>query len=298
MTLHIRTGREIQQRTGLGILLMMLGLAIYPLSDALIKHLMEIYSVSQATFLRAVTRVIPLFLATFFQGGPRYVLRVHQPLLLLIRLGVSVVFTYIFMYAYSQQSLTVVYTLSYTSPFFLVVLGGMILKEKISWERWMAVAIGGIGVIIALRPSFSGIELTGLLVLFGVFLGTFNKILMRRLAQTEHSLAIAIYPNLVLIAFTLPYLLSHWQDMPWEHWAMFAVVGILSGAGQFAIAHSLRFAEASILAPIDNSTLCWVVFLDFFWWNTLPDGATLLGIAIIMLSNFYLLYTKRASRSL
>ncbi len=297
MTLETKTGPETQQRARLGILLMMLGLAIYPISDALIKHLMEVYSVTQATFLRALARLVPLFLATYFQGGPRRVLRMHQPVLHLMRLGVSVVFTYIFMYAYSQKSLTVVYTLSYTSPFFLVFLGGLILKEKISWERWVAVGIGAVGVMIALRPNFSGMEWIGLLVLFGVFLGTFNKILMRRLSQTEHSLAIAIYPNVVLIGLTLPYLLSHWHGMPWEHWALFAVVGILSGIGQFAIAHSLRFAKASILAPVDNSTLCWVVILDFFCWDTLPDGSTLLGVAIIMVCNLYLLYSKRVLRA-
>jgi S-adenosylmethionine uptake transporter len=297
MAFGIRSGREIQQRTSLGILLMMAGLAIYPLSDALIKHLMEVYSVSQATFLRALTRVVPLLLATFFHGGPRFVLHMKQPIPHLIRLAISVVFTYIFMYAYSQQSLTVVYTLSYTSPFFLVLLGGMILKEKISWERWLAVALGAIGVAIALRPSFRGMEWIGLLVLFGVFLGTLNKIFMRRLARTEHSLAIAIYPNLALIVCTLPFVFSRWHAMPWEHWGLFALVGLLSGAGQFAIAHSLRFAEASILAPIDNSTLCWVVFLDFFWWDTLPDGSTLLGVVVIMLSNLYLLYTHRVIKN-
>lgn len=298
MTIDTRPGREIHHKTILGVLFMMLGLALYPLSDAFIKHLMEEYSVSQATFLRALARLIPLFLATYFQGGPRYVLKVQQPMLHLIRLGVSVLFTYIFMYAYSQNTLTLIYTLSYTSPFFLIFLSSLILKERITPERWIAVAIGAIGVLIALRPGFSGFELTGLLVLFGVFLGTCNKILMRRLAVTEHSLAIAIYPNLVLILFTLPYLLTHFQPMPWEHWGLFAIVGVLSAAGQFAIAHSLRYAEASILAPIDNSTLFWVVFLDFFWWNVLPDVWTFIGVAIIISSNLYLLYSQRRSRSI
>lgn len=272
---------------------MMLGLALYPISDAFIKHLMETYGVFQSTFLRAVTRLLPLFIATFFQGGPRFVFGTCRTKAHLIRLAVSLMYTYIFMYAYSRESLTVVYTLSYTSPFFLILLSGLILKETITKERWAAVVIGAIGVIIALRPGFTPFEMTTLLVLFGVFLGTLNKILMRRLAVTEHGLAITIYPNVLLIAVTVPFLIGNWQAMPWSHWGLFSLVGILSGAGQYAIAQSLRFAEASILAPIDNSTFFWVVVLDFWGWGLVPDGYTLLGVTIIVGSNLYLLHRQR-----
>ena len=132
-----------------------------------------------------------------------------------------------------------------------------------------------------------------LLVLLGTFLGALNKILMRRLAETEHSLAIAIYPNVVMILFTLPILFSTWKAMPWEHWGVFAVVGMITAAGQYMIAQSLRFAQASILAPIDYSTFFWVVALDLLWWNRSPDRYTLLGAAVIVGSNLYILYRTR-----
>lgn len=286
-------GRGLQHRTIFGVLLMMLGLALYPISDAFIKHLMETYGLFQSTFLRALTRLFPLFLATFFQGGPRAVFQMQRPKIHVMRLAVSLLYTYIFMYAYSKESLTVVYTLSYTSPFFLIVLSGLILKERITKERWMAVVMGAAGIFIAIRPGFAPFEMTILLVLFGVFLGTLNKILMRKLAMTEHGLAITIYPNLLLILATLPLLIGNWQAMPWSHWGLFSLVGILSAAGQYAIAQSLRFAEASILAPVDNSTFFWVVLLDFWGWGLVPDNCTLIGVAIIIASNLYLLHQQR-----
>ncbi|MES2122650.1 MAG: DMT family transporter [Chlamydiota bacterium] len=293
MTIARGAGRGLQQRTIFGVLLMMIGLALYPISDAFIKHLMETYGLFQSTFLRALTRLLPLFLATFFQGGPRAVFEMKQPKAHIMRLAVSLLYTYIFMYAYSKESLTVVYTLSYTSPFFLIVLSGLILKERITKERWIAVVIGAAGILVAIRPGFAPFEMTVLLVLFGVFLGTLNKILMRKLAMTEHGLAITIYPNLLLILATLPLLIGNWQAMPWSHWGLFSLVGILSAAGQYAIAQSLRFTEASILAPVDNSTFFWVVLLDFWGWGLVPDSCTLVGVAIIVGSNLYLLRQQR-----
>ena len=286
------SSRTHQHRAVTGILLMMVGLALYPLSDALIKHLMESYAVAQATFLRSISRLVPLLIAMLFAGGPKVVLGTRQGGRHLVRLAISLVYTYIFMYAYSKQSLTSVYILSYTSPLFLILLGALLLHEKITRERWIAVGIGAVGILIAIRPGVIPFDATCGLVLVGVLLGTLNKIFMRKLAATEHSLAITIYPNIALVAITLPYLIGVWAPMPWKDWGWFSLVGILSAAGQYAIAQSLRFAQASLLAPIDNSTFFWVVFLDFFWWKVLPDPYTLLGVGLIMCSNLFILYYK------
>ena len=286
---------------------MILGLALYPLSDAFVKHLMGTYSVTQATLLRAVTRLVPLLLAGFFYGGLRNVLYTNRPSSHAIRLAVNLIYTISFMFAFTLASLTTIYTFSYTSPFFMIVLGAIMLKEKVTRERWIAVGIGLIGVLIAMRPGSSVIEGAAILVLFATFLGALNKILMRRLAATEHSLAIAIYPNVVMIVVMLflaffsaaapgflpPQFALVWKPMPWEHWGLFAIVGALTAGAQYAIAQSLRFAQASILAPIDYSTFFWVVALDFTWWNKTPDRYTLFGAAVIVGSNMYILYRTR-----
>src|ERR1700722_14125947 len=109
-SLTTSANRKLQNRTFLGVVLMLAGLALYPLADAFIKHLMGIYSVQQATFLRAMMRLVPLFLATFFQGGPARVLGTSQYKRHGIRLAVNLCYTYAFMYAFSCGSLTVIYT--------------------------------------------------------------------------------------------------------------------------------------------------------------------------------------------
>ena len=113
---------------------------------------------------------------------------------------------------------------------------------------------------------------------------------MRRLAETEHSLSIAIYPNVTMILTTLPFLLFDWHSMPWMHWGVFALVGIVAALGQYMIAQALRFTQGSVLAPIDYSSFFWVVALDFFWWNKSLELHTLLGAIIIVGSNLYILY--------
>lgn len=293
MSSPVTSSRNLQNRAVLGVLLMLLGLSLYPISDAFVKHLMGTYSVHQTSFLRAFTRLFPLLIAVFMQGGVKKILGTQSYGLHAVRLTVNLAYTYCFMYAFTAASLTTIYTLSYTSPFFMILLSTVMLKESAGREKWLAVAVGLLGVVIAIRPGSGVLEMAALVVLFATFLGALNKILMRRLAATEHSLAIAIYPNLVMILATFPFLLFTWQPMPLQDWFFFSIVGILTAAGQYAIAQALRFAQGSTLAPIDYSSFFWVVALDFFWWQKSPDMYTVLGAIIIVGSNLYILYRTR-----
>lgn len=293
MIQHTIHGRRLQNKAIKGILLMLLGLALYPLADAFIKHLVGSYPVHQATFLRAITRLIPLLIAVPFQGGFKQILSTQHPKRHIFRLMINLAYTYSFMYALSMGSLTTIYTLSYTSSFFMIILSAFVLKETISKEKWIAVGVGMLGVLIALRPTTSVFETAAILVLIGTFLGALNKIFMRKLASTEHSLAITIYPNLLMILVTFPFLFKTWVCMPWAHWCLFAVVGAVTASAQYCITQALRYAQGSTLAPIDYSTFFWVVALDFFWWHRTPDFFTCLGAVIIIGSNFYILYRTR-----
>jgi drug/metabolite transporter (DMT)-like permease len=293
MTAEVRTDRKLQNKAVLGVLLMIAGLALYPLADAFVKHLMGTYTVPQTTFLRAFTRLIPLTVAVFFKGGFKRVLGTQHPKQHLVRLAVNLAYTYAFMYAFKLGSLTTIYTLSYTSPFFMIILSALMLKEAVGREKWIAVGIGLVGVIIAMRPGSSVFEMAAILVLVGTFLGALNKILMRRLAATEHSLAIAIYPNIMMIVVTFPLLINTWQPMPLAHWGIFAIVGAITAAGQYCIAQALRYAQGSTLAPIDYSSFFWVVLLDLFVWDKSPAIHVLIGAAVIVGSNLFILYRTR-----
>lgn len=287
------TDRRWQHKPLLGTLLMLLGLSLYPLSDAFVKHLMGTYSVPQTSFLRGATRLIPLVIAIFFQGGFKQVFHTNQKGRHAVRLLVNLAYTYTFMLSFSLTSLTMIYTLSYTSSFFMILFSALFLKEAVSKDKWLAVFIGFLGIIIALRPGTSLFQITSLIILAGTILGSLNKILIRGLTKTEHSLAIAIYPNVLMMLATFPFLLNSWQPMPWKDWGLFGVVGLITAGAQYTLAQALRYAKASTLAPIDYSNFIWVLALDLIWWNIIPDSWTLIGAAFIISSNLYILYKAK-----
>lgn len=287
--------RSLQNKPFLGIVLQLFGIALYPLSDAFVKMFMEIYSVPQATFLRALVRIMPLLLLVFFQGGFQHVFSPQQFKLHIVRLLINVGSTFCFMYAFSLASLTTVYTFGYTTPVFILILSTFLLKESLKLRQWLTIAVGLIIVILGIRPGSGVFEMAALLVLLASFLAALNKVFMRRLASTEHSLAIAIYPNILIMLVASPFLFlaGHWQSLPWSHWGIFAMIGAITAIGQYAIAQALRFAKASTLAPADYTSFFWAVFIDLLWWNKTPDKYTLLSTAVIMISSFFILYRSK-----
>lgn len=289
--------RKLHNRALLGVMWMLGGLALYAFSDALIKQLMGTFSVQQTSFLRAFTRLIPLLCAVVLQNKVKEVFSTQHPGRHLARLTVNLAYTYSFMMAFSMTSLTKTYTLGFTSSFFMILLSALFLKEKVSFDKWLAVTVGMLGVLVAAPPVAGMFNTAALLVLLGSFLGSLNKILMRKLATTEHSLAIAIYPNITMILITAPFLFGVWQPISWQDWGILAVVGVITATGQYAIAHALRFAQGSTLAPLDYSSFFWVVMLDYFWWNKSPEQNVVLGAAIIVASNLYILYKSRREQA-
>lgn len=288
--------RTLQNRPFLGIVLQLFGIALYPISDAFVKTLMEIYSVPQATFLRALVRIIPLLALVFFQGGFKHVFSPQQSNLHIVRLLINAGSTFCFMYAFSLTSLTTVYTLGYTTPIFILILSIFLLKESLRLRQWLTIAVGLMIVILGIRPGSGIFEIAAVVVLLASFLAALNKVLMRRLASTEHSLAIAIYPNILIMLIASPFLFfaGHWKALPWFHWGIFAIVGAITAVGQYAIAQALRFAKASTLAPADYSSFFWAVLIDLLLWNKTPNKYNLISAAIIMICSFFLLYrTKR-----
>lgn len=285
--------RKWAHRPFAGIGLMFLGIALYACSDACIKYLIGSYSLPQTTFLRALSRLLPLLCVLFFQKNIGDIFKTNQKMRHAIRLAINLSYTYTFMLSFSLTSLTNVYTISYTSSFFIILLGALFLKEKVSKEKWIAVGIGMIGICIALQPGLDLFQKGGWIVLIGTSLGALNKVYMRRLAKTEHTLAITIYPNILMLLVSAPFLFSRWIPLPWQDIALFGVVGVLTAAGQYAVAQALRYAKASSLAPIDYSSFIWVILLDFTCFDLIPHIYTIIGTLVIIASNLYLVHVTR-----
>jgi drug/metabolite transporter (DMT)-like permease len=243
-------------------------------------------------FIRALFRLIPLFILLLRTKEIKAVLSMQQPMAHLWRILAYISFTYCLLYALSKSSLTTTITLQYITPFFVLLLSAWILKEKISKQKWIAVGVATIGILIALRPTVN-FEMISLLIIAASLFGSLNKVLIRQLTATESSISITIYGNLAMVLFSIPIVVMEWQPLVWKDLFYFLIAGIFTATAQYTSVQALRFAQASSLAPLDGTSLIWCALFDYCIWQKLPHICLLIGVGIIIASNVYLLGSKQ-----
>lgn len=292
---EISLSRTWQDRVTLGIFVMILGQFFHVTGGIFEKMLLGVYPLPQMTFIRSLFRLVFLAALLIKQKEIKAVFSIQQPLVNLLRIVTYVAYNYCMLYALSLASLTASCSLLYATPFFTLILSAWILKEKIGKYKWIAFSVASIGVGIAMRSN-SGFEWVFLVILFGALIGSLNRILIRKLVATEHSLTIAITGNAALALVLVPFIFMNWHSVSWYDLGFFATASFLTAMGQYATVQALRFAQASTLAPFDYTSIIWASLFDFLIWDVIPSSHFVLGIIIIIGSNLFLIKSiKRQS---
>jgi len=69
--------------------------------------------------------------------------------------------------------------------------------------------------------------------------------------------------------------------------------GLLGGITQILMTLSLRYAEASLLAPFDYTTLLWSVAVGYLLLGNLPESTTVIGAILVVLGGLYSVLYER-----
>lgn len=200
--------------------------------------------------------------------------------------------------------------ISYAAPLLSVILAAVLLKEVVRIYRWTAVVIGLIGVSIMFVPHLSAFSAGAahpdawkgvVLALCGAISAAFAMIEVRKLTSTEHTGAIVIYFSLTTTVMSLvTYIFGLFRpEFGWiwpsgRDFLLLALIGFLGGIGQILLTHCYRFADASVIAPFDYTSMIWAVLFGWLVFAQLPDTLVLVGAAIVIASGIFVIYREHA----
>lgn len=166
----------------MGILLMLLGMFLYVSNDVLGKWLVATYTVGQILLLRSTTGFL-LLVPSIVKHGVSNVARPKRPGLHVVRTILLTGEVAAFYWAASLLPLADVVTFYMATPIFVAALAGPLLKEKLDWQRWVAILLGFAGVVISLRPSSSTLAWPTLIAIGGCFVFSLSLIVTRTLRE-------------------------------------------------------------------------------------------------------------------
>jgi S-adenosylmethionine uptake transporter len=184
-------------------------------------------------------------------------------------------------------------TISYSSVFFISILSIFFLGEKIGYRRIIAIFIGFIGVLIILKPStelFSNYSVLPLIA--SLFLSMAVIVLKKILLTNNNILSVWVFTVLCTI-ISLFFYNENWVWPNNLDMSFMIASGILGFIAQICLTKSFQLADASLLAPIDFSSVIWSFSLGYIFFGELISSDVLIGGLIIITSVGYIFYRER-----
>jgi len=260
---------------------------IVPVMDAFAKHLSSSMDVLQITWARYFfTVVFTLSLMLLFYR--KTLVWSKEPTLQLIRGLIFVFSTYLFFYAISEISLPKALTLAFVAPICVTALSPFFLNEKVGLKRWTAVSMGFIGTLIVIRPGFIEFNLATFAALGNGICYGFYLIITRKLSTSDNSLLTLLFSGVVGTIIISLFMPSVWVNPSVNQWIMMALIGFIASIAHLFIILSLKYADASKLAPLGYTEIITNIIISYYFFYELPDNWTYLGLFIIVLSGIYI----------
>lgn len=286
-----------RSNSNIGIALFLLGVAFMTGMDAMVKWLVEDrVHVIQLLFIR--TCIITILLLAYYafkrQLSQLKPIRVKAQC---IRGLIGFLAPFAFFLALKYLPLTAASVVFFSNIFLITLASALFLKEQVGVYRWSAVAIGYIGVLIAINPTADG-ELFGyVMVLLSSVIFAFLFISGKKLGSTETSESLVLFYNIGVGVVALLWLPSVWHALTLADWLGILLVSVLAVFGQYCMTHAFALAEASLLAPLNYTTLVLTLIFDWLLWQTVPSAQTALGATIIIVSSCLVIYRQYQQES-
>ncbi len=294
------SGQSHQQITT--SVLFMVAFAVFgPVIDTFAKLSTEAIPSAQIATARFVVQSIFLFVVVLMLG---YSLRVdpRDTWRHVVRGVLIAAATMCFFTALKYMPIADAISIFFIEPMFLTLLGGLILNERVGWRRYLACAVGFVGAVIVIRPSFQETGWPALMPLGSAVMFACYLILTRSIARRTNPFVMQLYAGIAGAVFSIV-ILAIFQGsgsatfdpvMPHgKYWGLLLGVGIAATIAHLFLVSAFARAPASILAPFQYLEIVTATLLGYWIFDDFPDAMKWLGICIIVSSGLFIFWRER-----
>jgi drug/metabolite transporter (DMT)-like permease len=258
-----------------------------PVMDGFAKFLSNDLPILQITWARyffTVVFTLPIMMFFF----KKQLVWSDKPKLQILRGLILLSANICFFYAISIISLAKALTLAFVAPLIVTAFSPVMLGEKVGFKRWTAVVVGFIGSLVVIRPGFVELNFASFAALGTGILYGFYLIITRKLSTSDNPLLTLLMTGMVgavLVSVIIPF---YWVKPSLNQWSLMAGIGVFACIGHLFLILSLKYADASKLAPLGYTEIIPNVLIGYYFFSEFPDNWTYLGLFIIILSGLYI----------
>lgn len=190
--------------------------------------------------------------------------------------------------------LATVAAIEFTTPIWGTFFAVLLLGERMHRGRWVALAMGFLGILIILRPGLEVVSGGALIMLACALCFGATNATTKWLTRSEAALAILFYMVAMQTVFGAIASAFVWVPVTASDWPWLVLLALTGLSAHYSIVRALREADATVVMPIDFLRLPIVAVVGFLLYAEAFELATLAGAALIFAGNYYSL--QRESR--
>ena len=287
----------------LGIMLMLGFCVLAPVGDAIAKILGETVPVGQLVLVRFGVQaaiLIPLVWTT----GRTWRMDNRVAVLTFVRTILHIIGIATMVTALKYLPLADAIAIAFVMPFIMLLLGRFALKEEVGLRRIVACAVGFVGTLLIVQPSFNQVGWPALLpvacaVNFALFM-----LVTRQIAKQTDPIGLQAVSGVMAVFIMLPVLWLfqgsaidqlHLVAVSAHDWSLLLSIGVLGTVAHLLMTWSLRYAPSATLAPMQYLEIPFATILGFIIFGDLPNPVAAVGISITMAAGLYVVLRERAN---
>jgi len=207
----------------------------------------------------------------------------------LIRNCVHFVGQYAWFYALGLLPLVLVTSLNATVPLWGAILAIVYLKEKVTVQRLVVIALAFAGVLIILRPGGVEFHHATIVSLIGAMGYAGSMILAKQLTIKDSPMTVVFWMMLIQLPMSLLFtaIVGEWVWPAWSDALSIIVVGGTGVLAHFSMATGMSKADATIAMPVTYIQFPLVAAIGYFLYTEIPSIYTGIGTVLIVAANWY-----------
>lgn len=291
MTLHAADALHAANRRG--VLAISAGMASFVANDALVKYVSETLPAAQLIFLRGLMASVLLLAIAHAMGATRRLADVADRRVL-ARAGLDTVGTVTYLVSLFHIPLANAVAINMATPLVITLLAVVVVRERVTAGRWLALAVGFTGVLLVVQPRGSEFSGYALLCLAGTLLHASRDFATRFIDQTIPSVLVTLSTAVAVTLFTGAWsLFDGWAPLAPSQLGLLAVASVFLSGGYFLFTVAMRAGEMSLIAPFRYSGLLFGIVLGYVVWGHVPNAPAWAGIALLLGAGLWVMRSPR-----
>jgi drug/metabolite transporter (DMT)-like permease len=271
--------------------------AVFAFSDASVKILHGGVPAFQLTFIGSLfgAAALPFLKTKSDDWGDLF--RTTNRSLWLVRFFAGAIASICSVVAFTKLPMAEAFALLFLLPSFVTILSVIFLKEDVRWQRWTAVGIGFLGVLIILRPGFRELSIGHFCAAVGGFTSAISIVIFRALGPSEKRLSLYSAALFGVLTVSGILMLTDMHMPTAREWLFLAGYGVFGTFGNILMMLAAKLAPASLVAPPQYSQMIWAIIFGYLIFDDSIDLPMAFGIVLIIFSGLMTLIRERVRKT-